>query len=447
MAETNPTYSFTDFPEDVLLCILSFLSPSEIANFACTSRRFSPLCLSDSKLWYAICDRRWGSKTRINKWGNGKIPFKLLYKILSKWDNLIGFWRRCGQSQQKSTSGIKPAALVYFEWGSSFLSGYRVSPSRDGTYSVAKMPFLWMTVSPEGQIVNYLDPIGNSSGECEDLGFLEMDLLPVNVNFIGDVHFSVEENLGFGNSTSSCSSPTNAKGECDGYDSGSPGRSPGSLPETSEMYQYYANRTSPGPDRAWRKHRRREKEKQARRKWETEHFLKIVDSSPTPSRPLQGLWKGICGDMKLEFYLVAYDGAGISCRKVGDLSERLSSSAPVFWTSDPAFTDSPFSPEEDNLYKSRMHLQPAVIPKDMNWRLPLIDNEGVSRIMYINSSYDLVIPGTGPISGNSWHLDGRIWQYKNGTFGFGFLRDNYIIDLKYVTQHGCLLDSMEHSSD
>ncbi|XP_065880941.1 F-box protein At3g12350 isoform X2 [Euphorbia lathyris] len=285
MAEFD-SYSFTDFPEDVLLCILSFLSPTEIANFACTSRRFSPLCQNDSKLWYAICDRRWGSSTQINKWGNGKISFKLLYKILSKWDNLIGFWRRCGQSQQKLTSGIKPAALIYFEWGSSFLSGSRVSPSQNGTYAVAKVPFLWMTISPDGQIVNYLDPDGNTSGQSDELGFLEMDLLPVNVNFIGDFHFSVEENLGFASPT--CSSPTNSKGECDAASNGYESGSPGSLPETSEMYQYYANRT-----RTWRKHRRREKEKQARRKWETEHFLKIVDSSPTPGRPLQGLWKMI----------------------------------------------------------------------------------------------------------------------------------------------------------
>ncbi|CAL9006427.1 unnamed protein product [Prunus brigantina] len=36
---------------------------------------------------------------------------------------------------------------------------------------------------------------------------------------------------------------------------------------------------------------RREKEKQARRKLEPQHFVKIVDCSPTPTRPLQGLWK------------------------------------------------------------------------------------------------------------------------------------------------------------
>lgn len=78
--------------------------------------------------------------------------------------------------------------------------------------------------------------------------------------------------------------------------------SPGSLEETSELYQYYANRTSPGADRSCRRQRRREKEKQGRKKWETEHFLKIVDSSSTPDRPLQGLWK-VCGFCF--FYVVA----------------------------------------------------------------------------------------------------------------------------------------------
>ncbi|KDP41611.1 hypothetical protein JCGZ_16018 [Jatropha curcas] len=443
MAETNPC-SFADFPEDVQLCILSFLSPTEIANFACTSRRFSPLCQNDSKLWFSMCDRRWGSKTQIKKWGNGKVSYKVLYKTLNKWENLIGFWRRCGQSQQKQTAGVNPPALVFFEWGPSFLSGSRVSPSQNGTYCVIKMPFLWLSISPEGQIVNYIDPDGHNNRQSGESGLLEMDLIPVNVNFIGDMHFSVEENVNFAYSRSS--NGTNLQGDCaEDVSAGLESGSPGSLPETSEMYQYYANRMrlSPGADRAWRRQRRREKEKQGRRKWETEHFLKIVDSSPTPSRPLQGLWKGILDDMKLEFYLVAYDGVGISCRRVGDLSERLSSCTPVFWTSNPAFIESPFSLEEDYLYNSRIHLQPPATSKDIHMQCALIDNEVVCRIMHINSSYDLVIPGLAGTSANPWRVEGRIWQYSDGTFGFGFLRDNYIVDLRHIAHNGCLLDTME----
>ncbi|XP_048226977.1 F-box protein At3g12350 isoform X2 [Ricinus communis] len=278
MADTySNSYSFGDFPEDVQLCVLSFLTPTEIANFACTSRKFSPLCQTDSKLWYSICDRRWGSKTQIKKWGNGQISYKLLYKTLNKWDNLIGFWRRCGQTQQKQTTTTGPG-LVFFEWGPSFLSGYKVSPCQNGTYGVTKRPFLSMSISPDGQIVNYLDP--------SEFLEMEVDLVAVNINFIGDMHFSLEENMGFVYSSST--------GECCSEDIEN--GSPGSLPETSDIYEYYANRMSPGADKAWRKQRRREKvKKQGKRKWETEHFLKIVDSSPTPARPLQGLWKFVFG--------------------------------------------------------------------------------------------------------------------------------------------------------
>ncbi|CAK7347417.1 unnamed protein product [Dovyalis caffra] len=441
MAEPNPS-SFADFPEDVQFCILSFLTPTEIANFACTSKRFAPLCQNDSKLWYSLCDRRWGSKTQITKWGNGQISYKLLYKTLNKWENLIGFWRRCGQSRQKET--VKPPGLVFFEWGPSFLSGWRVSPSQNGTYCVIKSPFLWMNISPEGQIMNYLDPEGQNDNKlCGVLGFLDMDLVAVNVNFIGDSHFSVEENMNF--ACRSLSS-ANLKGEDNGEDiacveSGSPG----SLPETLEIYQYYANRMSPGADRALRKQRRREKEKQGKKRWETEHFLKIVDSSPTLDRPLQGLWKGICEDRKLEFYLVGYDGIGISCRRVGNLSERLSSSTPVFWTSDPTFIESPFPTEEQYIYDTRIHLQPPEAANS-DWKLPL-EKDAVSRIMYINSSYDLVIPGLEGGSANPWRVEGRIWQYRNGTFGFGFLRDHFIVDLNHIAKNGCLLDTLETFSD
>jgi hypothetical protein len=287
MAEPNLN-SFSDFPEDVQFCILSFLSPTEIANFASTSKRYAPLCQSDSKLWHSLCDRRWGSKTQINKWGNGQISYKLLYKTLNKWENLIGFWRRCGQSQQKET--VKPPSLVFFEWGSSFLSGWRVSPSQNA-YRVIKSPFLWISISPEGEIVNYLDPEGQNKNKLfGELGYLDMDVVPVNVNFIGDSHFSVEENVNFAYRRSLSSG--NLKGEDNGEDIVSvESGSTGSLPETFEIYQYYANRMSPGADRAIRRQRRREKEKQGKKRWETEHFLKIVDSSPTLDRPLQGLWK------------------------------------------------------------------------------------------------------------------------------------------------------------
>ncbi|KAJ4832424.1 hypothetical protein Tsubulata_043853 [Turnera subulata] len=56
--------SFSNFPEDVQLCILSFLSPAEIANIALTSKRFAPLCRNDSKLWHSLCARQWAPRPK-----------------------------------------------------------------------------------------------------------------------------------------------------------------------------------------------------------------------------------------------------------------------------------------------------------------------------------------------------------------------------------------------
>ncbi|XP_038716113.1 F-box protein At3g12350 isoform X2 [Tripterygium wilfordii] len=297
---TISCYSFADFPEDVQLCVLSFLSPAEIANFACTSKQSVLICRSDSKLWYTLCDRRWGSQTQIRNWGNGQISYKLLYKTLDKWENLIGFWRRCGNSP--ATTTVESPSLIFFEWGPSFLAGSRVSPSRNGTYHVIKSPFLYLGISSEGQIVSFLDSDG-CNGEISvniasywQFGYLDNNLIPVNVDFMGNSYFTVEENRNLTysspESNKNCfkrsSSSSNLRGEEEEAIEVQ-GGTPGSLPEMSEMYQHLANRTRTG---AVRRQRRREKERQAtRRRWETEHFVKVVECSPTLARPLQGLWK------------------------------------------------------------------------------------------------------------------------------------------------------------
>ncbi|XP_059631152.1 F-box protein At3g12350-like [Cornus florida] len=447
------SFPFSDLPEDVQVCILSFLTPSEIASFACTSKRSSSLCQNDGELWFSMCDRRWGSSTQIDKWGNGKITYKQLYKTLAEYENLIGFWRRSGNT------GVNSPPLVFFEWGPSFITGSRVSPSKAGSYRVMKAPFLWISVASNGEPVNFLDP--ECRFELSDDLINSGDLIRVNIGFMGKSHVVVEEHLSFAYSNSPMgrnigfgrvSSLGNVVGEeygvvedVVGAQSGSLGTSPDRL--MSEIYQYFANRTNPGGDRASRKQRKREKERQGRRKWEPEHFVKIVNCSPTALRPLQGLWKGICDDMNLDFYLVAYDDiGGIACRRVGDSSTPFSGYSPVFWTSNTKFIESPFSFEEENLYDSRKHLRSLAAADHIQRQTSWTENEAVSRILYINSSYDLVLPDLVGTS-NPRHVEGRIWQYRDGTFGFGFIRDNYIIDLKHIAQNGCLLDSAKLCSD
>ncbi|KAK6130809.1 hypothetical protein DH2020_035450 [Rehmannia glutinosa] len=312
--ETVIPLSFSDFPDDVQLCVLSFLRPSDLAAFSCTCKRFVSLYRHDQRLWFSMCHRRWGSKTLINKWGNGKISYKRLYRILEEYENLIGFWRRCGDAAAAAASS---PPLVFFEWGPFYITGSRVSPSKNRGYEVIKNP----------------------SCKCW---------------FHGESHVVVEENLGFSGFRRGSSSG-NLRGEEYENVYGSP---PDKL--MTEIYQHFANRTSPSGNGVSRRQRRREKEKQGKmRKWDPEHFVKIVNCSPKPARPLQGLWKGICDDMSLDFYLVSYDDVGgIACRKVGDSNRPLTCHAPIFWTSDLTFIESPFSPEEDNIYNCRLHLKP-----------------------------------------------------------------------------------------
>lgn len=154
--------------------------------------------------------------------------------------------------------------------------------------------------------------------------------------------------------------------------------------------------------------------------------------------------QGICEDMSLAFYLVTYDNiGGLACRRVGDPPERLSSYAPVFWTSKATFSESPISPDEASLYDGRIHLGPLEADNEIHEQpFLLTENEAVHRILPICSSYDLVIPDLAGVI-NPLNAEGRIWHYQNGTFGFGFLRDNFIIDMKHIAYDGCILDTVD----
>lgn len=175
------------------------------------------------------------------------------------------------------------------------------------------------------------------------------------------------------------------------------------------------------------------------------HESIIIDLFDTLSCfQLQGLYD----DMNLGFYLVAYDDiGGLACRKVWNSSENFASYGPVFWTSNTTFIESPFSAEEENLYDSRVHLRPLPASDFILEHPPLTENNVVSRILHVNSSFDLVIPHLAGTTANPRHVEGRIWHYRDGTFGFGFLRENSIIDLKQVFEDGRLLDAVEFSGD
>lgn len=292
--------------------------------------------------------------------------------------------------------------------------GSRVSPSNEcGSYGVIKKPFLWLGMSKTGEPVSFLS---GSDPEADS------ELVPVNVSFMGANHVVVDESGG-----GLCLESR----EEDLRVSGSP---PDEM--TFEIYQYFANRTSPGGDKGLRKQRRK---KVGRMRWDAEHFVKIENCCPTPARPLQGLWKGLCESMLLDFYLVTHDDiGGITCRRVGNWREPFFGYSPVFWTSNTTFHSSPFSKEEEDLYRTREHLS----PNHCN-----IEKDNVSRILCINSSYELVLPMpdlTG--AGDPRNVEGRIWEYGNGTFGFGFLRDKFIVDLKHIALNGVLLDAVPYCS-
>lgn len=276
-ADELKTMNFMDFPEDVQLTILSFLSAADVSAFAATSRRSRSLCRPDSRLWYALSHRRWGRLTHIHRWGPAAgSSFRTLYRSLARCQHLVGFWRHIAS---------RSSPLLFFGWGPSFIAGSRVFPSGDGAgYGVAKAPFLWMGVSPGGEPVNFLDPDQRLDfakvGEKGVLG--SPDLVPVHVNLVGRNHLVVEEDVDLDYEDGG---GTQVVGSWTGDEEAPPGVA------MAEVYQYFANRTSPGGDRALRKQRRKEKERLAKRRFEREHYVRVVDCSPTPSRPLQGLWK------------------------------------------------------------------------------------------------------------------------------------------------------------
>jgi hypothetical protein len=106
------------------------------------------------------------------------------------------------------------------------------------------------------------------------LGILEKDLISVNVNFIENDYLLVEENHDFVYKNRVVKRSSSLSGGEETEDQVT-GGTPGSLPDqfVSNLYVQFANKTSPSADK--RRHKRKEKERQGRKKWETEHFIKL----------------------------------------------------------------------------------------------------------------------------------------------------------------------------
>lgn len=253
---------------------------------------------------------------------------------------------------------------------------------------MSKSPFVTLSIAESGDTVAALGEV------------------PVCVNFVGDNHIVVEAASG--------------EDEEEGMEGGSP-------PE--EMYMHFANRRSPGAGR-------RRRERHGRRKggrMEAEHFVRIPDAEPTKLRPLQGLWKGICENRTMEFYVVTYDDiGGVTCRRVSETGGQSSGYSPIFWTTDATFLAPPFSEQELDHYNCREHIR-GVTSGHEGTR-----NKVVSRILCINSSYDVVDPHLSAPLDDTRNVEGRIWLYEDGTFGFGFIGTNSVIDLRHVSLDGCI---------
>lgn len=309
-----------------------------------------------------------------------------------------------------------------------------------GTYDVLKIPFLWLGLSRNGDPLGFVctgcrfQSVNHLLNMLSASGISHPDLLPVTVAFAEENYFIVQECTDL--YCSANAGRENEVGMLEELSTSPPDRL------MSEIYQYFANRTSPGADRATRRQRKRERGRFGRKKTMVEHYMKITNSCPTPSRPFQGLWKGINKNMELGFYLIIYnDNGGLGCRLVGNSLESFSGFS-IFWTSETKFLEFPFSAEEEDIYNTRHHIHSVGFDSNA------VDRDIISRILSISSSVDLDFPGVDwPSDGQNAYAEGRIWEYKNGTFGFGFLKSDFIIDLKHIALKGRLLDSVTNSID
>ncbi|KAG9440567.1 hypothetical protein H6P81_020732 [Aristolochia fimbriata] len=235
-----------DFPEDILLCILSFLSLRDISSFASACKHLHSLCRGNPNLWFGLCDRRWADKTQISKWGNGEIAYKCLYVTLIEWENLIGLWRRAGWS----------SPLILFEWGPSYVTASRIRLPNPGEHRITKFPFLFMGLSPSGDPVNFVDsgtgfdsvPLPDFAKAAES-GQPDSSLIPVSVSFIRANNILISKNLNYPKAVRGCSALL------------------------TQAYRYFAY---PGRDAS---SLRKKGKNQVYWNWEDNEYVKFVNSS------------------------------------------------------------------------------------------------------------------------------------------------------------------------
>ncbi|KAJ7298273.1 hypothetical protein O6H91_Y007000 [Diphasiastrum complanatum] len=466
-----------DLGDDNLALVLSFLSPSEVGQCACVSRRLRGLCKDDSKV-----------RTCVKRWGKGRVCLRVLHGVLLRWEKVIGFWRGIGNKGR--------GCLVDFEWGTHFILGFKVLPATCGSYGVCKIPFLWIGVSSDGSDLcfvdrhAYKDPCYSANeimqslrdapviqrDQFEKIGFdtetaVSMGLTMVNVHFIGINHLLMEEmhqqklagkrlslaeaatvtSFGSSSQLGNNSHPSRVGG-FEVYKSGcSP---PGSFPY--EMYHFLASKvTSAGGDTAERRQMRRDRMRalsQGKQLPEPEYFVKVLQCTPTKTRPLQGLWKGLCHCMSLDFILLSYDEqGGIVCRKIKECS-GIASGGPVYWTARPPICSNvPLSPEEQGFYDNCLHVKPRILGKVPEMLGPgnltnadHIDNfmaEEVVGMLHVTPDRDHCCFLSNITSEQC--KEGRVWLYESGRFGYGVLHTNSITDFRLITSRGCLLDVVD----
>lgn len=129
------------------------------------------------------------------------------------------------------------------------------------------------------------------------------------------------------------------------------------------------------------------------------------------------------------------DKEGIVCRKVQDLA-GTSKSGSVLWTSES--TTRVVMPADETFYNSCTHTRPlcSTAKPGETREVPFEFCEEVIGILCTSSCDFQSLLGSN-------NREGRIWQYANGTFGFGYLHSSLVIDFRALCSDGSLLDTIK----